>query len=725
MKRTALLTDILSQLAERQSITYDRSVVRQAIAEVTHTWPGTIEKCWWKWLLEGGRSLNLRMKVLDEELAGCLPWARQNAILITLIPVEQDEYAWLRVSGDGRYFQVASNHAKLAARGLSQQACEAWLSKCGVAAAHRWVVVGIVPGWECPTVAPVHGGQESSDGADLPATPTPLQRLYAVLRPEWADIGVIVVFAMFVGVLALATPIAVEALVNTVAFGRFLQPVLILSLILFVFLMFAACLHGIQTYAVEVLQRRLFARAAADLGYRLPRLQQEALDGRYGPELVNRFFDVVTLQKVCSQFLLDALAVVIATFVGMAVLAFYHPWLLGFDAVLLALMLFTIFVLGRGAVSSSVEESKKKYGLVSWLEDVARCRSAFRLRDADEFALDRVDYLTTEYLNTRAKHFRVLLRQILFALFLQALASTALLGLGGWLVIQGQLTLGQLVAAELIVAMIVGAFAKFGKHIESFYDLLAGIDKLGTLFDLPVERPFGLIHVRDDQASAIALRGVTYHYPSGETALSGLTLDVASGDVAGITGPPGSGKSTLAQILFGLRTPGHGFVELDGVDLRDIRLDVLRRRVAMVDRIEVFPGTLEENVVLHRPEITRVQLREALSRAELLREIVAMPGGLDTPLSATGAPLSQSQLIRLMIARAIVAEPRLLVIDGLLDALDDSLQRQVLSNLRDHRDQWTLLVLSGQDDVLSQCDYLVDIHDGMQAATNRAAILGS
>ena len=268
----------------------------------------------------------------------------------------------------------------------------------------------------------------------------PLQRLLSLLRAESSDVWVIVIFALVSGLLTMTTPLAVEALVNTVAFGRFLQPVIVLSLMLLTFLIFQAALKAIQTVVVEIIQRRLFARVAAELSFRLPRTRVEALDGKYAPELVNRFFDIVIVQKISAQLLLDGITLVLTVAVGMTVLAFYHPYLLAFDIVLILAILLTMFVLGHGAVKTSIKESKTKYAMAAWLEDLARCRTTFRYDGAAEFAMERSDQLIYNYLMARKKHFKVLIRQIIFMLLLQALASTALLAIGGWLVISGQLS---------------------------------------------------------------------------------------------------------------------------------------------------------------------------------------------------------------------------------------------------------------------------------------------
>ena len=164
---------------------------------------------------------------------------------------------------------------------------------------------------------------------------------------------------------------------------------------------------------------------------------------------------------------------------------------------LVLLIVAGLYVLGRGAVSSGIDESKMKYKLTAWLEDLMRCQRAFKTGGGAEFAVDRANLLTANYLSSRRSHFSILFRQITFVLALQAIAGTVLLGGGGWLVIRGQLSLGQLVAAELIVTTILTSLAKLGKHLEGFYDVVASVDKLGALIDLDVERHDGLLRVAD------------------------------------------------------------------------------------------------------------------------------------------------------------------------------------------------------------------------------------
>jgi putative ABC transport system ATP-binding protein len=685
---------LFEQLAVQSDQPADRPRIRRALEEASTTWPPGQEDRWWKWLVEASRSLGLKCQIIDCTFDQLAEMAREGARVVARIGPERQ---WTAIAATrGRRFHVL--------RPLRDQN-QVW-----------------VRGRRLRSLLEVHGRDDLTRclvldpglaGGDVgPATPaerTPLRRLWALLRPESGDIWIILVFALVIGMLALATPLAVETLVNTVAFGRLLQPVVILALMLLAFLSFSAAIRALQTYVVEIIQQRLFARVAADLAYRLPRAETEALDGKVGRELVNRFFDVVTVQKVCAQLLLDGITLVLGALIGMAVLSFYHPWLLGFAVVLLAMLAFAIFVLGRGAISTSIKESKKKYMIAAWLEELVSCPIAFRHSGAAEFAMDRADRLTYEYLSARKEHFRVLMRQVVFVLALQAVASTVLLGLGGWLVISGQLTLGQLVAAELIVTAIVGSFAKLGKHMESFYDLLAAIDKLGVLFDLPIERQDGLLTLPNGRPAAVRVSNATYTNPAGSLRLSNLQLQIASGERIVLTGTSGSGKSQLLDLLYGSRTPASGHVAINGLDPRDLRPDALRKYVALVRHQEIFSGTIAENVHLERPDVSTNDVRDALEQVGMLERVLALPEGLETPLVESGYPLTTSQARKLMLARAIAGRPRLLLIDELLDCFSDEDGEQLMDMLCEPTRPWTLVVVTGRSAIVQRASRVIEM----------------
>jgi putative ABC transport system ATP-binding protein len=551
----------------------------------------------------------------------------------------------------------------------------------------------------------------------------PLRRLWRLLRPEMSDVWVVSVVALFIGILATAVPIAGQQLVRTVTFGTLYQPIVVLSLALFGFLVFMAGLQALNIFVAELIQRRLFARLVADLSYRLPRVRFTATEHHYPPELINRFFDVITVQKVVAGLLVDGIALVLTTIVGMALLAFYHPFLLGYDLILLALMVFVIAVIGRGGSRTAIQESIAKYKTAAWLEDVGRCLLSFKMYGAADFSVDRADRLTAEYLTARQRHFRVLLRQFLCIFGVQALASTVLLGLGGYLVMREQLTLGQLVAAELVVTNIVGSFAKLTKHIEGFYDLMASVDKLGHLIDLPMEPQRGLMTMASGTAVELEVRNLGVAAPhihleehdAPEDAqlphelLHDLSFSAPSRGTVAIVGPPGSGKSLLLDTLFELREPAAGAVLIDGIDPTDLRRDVLRRHVAMVRDIEMIEGTIADNVHFSRPDVDTNRVRDALTLVGLMEELRHLPRGIETPISSTGRPLSESQARRLMLARALAGRPRLLLIDGLLDGLADELLTEVWERLQQSAYRPTIVIATGRQALSELCDQVVSL----------------
>lgn len=546
-----------------------------------------------------------------------------------------------------------------------------------------------------------------SEGSSSSQSTSPMRWLWNLVAPETSDIRMVVLFSIIVALLALATPITVEALVNTVAFGRYFQPVLILSLILFVFLAFRAALIGVNTWIAEIIQRRLFVRVIADLAYRIPKLHQSVFDKNYVPELLNRFFDIVTVQKVVVSFLLDGLMLIMQAIVGMAVLAFYHPYLLGYDLVLLAFLTVFLYFLGRGAVKTSIKESKTKYYVAAWLQEIGRSPTAFGRNSGGQLAHHRSDELAQHYIHARADHFSILMRQIFSALGLQAIAATGLLALGGWLVIQRELTLGQLVAAELIVTIIVGSVAKLGKHMEAFYDALASADKLRQILTLPIEQ--NGYHIPADLSNLGDIRAEKLSYSFENAALKFPDFHLQSGQSMAVVGPAGSGKSTLMQLLSGVRSPKTGTVRLAGVPSTELNMTLAEQEIGVAAGIEVVAGSVAQNVHLNRSNVRSMDVRDALQKVCLLDEIERLPEGVETHLASLGQPLTSSQCLRLMLARAIVVRPKLLLIDGTLDGLSDPMIEQVLHQITGSETPWSTVIATGRNSIRHRCQSVLDL----------------
>lgn len=539
-----------------------------------------------------------------------------------------------------------------------------------------------------------------------------LPRILTLLRPDRSDIWIIVAYSVAIGLLTLALPVASQSLINTVAFGTVLQPIIVLSILLFAALVAASALQALRHWLVEMLQRRLFVRVAGNSGHRLLHAQSTFFDNVHGPELVNRFLDAAIVQKSVAVILIDGLTITMQTVVGLLLLAVYHPLLLLFDAVLFVLILVILFGLGRGAVRSSIQESEAKYEVLAWLEELARNRGAFRSHAGRNYGWDRTNHLAQHYIEKRSAHFRIEFRQMLGSLGLQAFALSALLGFGGFLVTQGQLTLGQLVAGELIVSTIVYGFTKLSKSLESYYDLAAAVDEIGYLDDVPVERELGHQELEGGFAAQLHLSDVQYAYRNGHNVLNALHLTLQPGEKLAIHGALGAGKSTLLDIMSSLRTPDSGHLEINGRDFRDVKLESVRTQIALVRRPEVFAGTLLENLTLGADLDSRA-VRSVLEQVGLKGVVSSMPDALQTRLATGGAPLTRTQSLRLMIARALLLNPGVLLLDGVLDALeglqsDDALLQTLLSP----EAPWTLVLTSDKGEILRRCGRICLLADG-------------
>ena len=537
----------------------------------------------------------------------------------------------------------------------------------------------------------------------------PWQRLTEALRFDRSDILTIVAFATAVGVLSIATPAAIEALVNTVAFGVQLWPVIVLALVMFGFLALAAALRAMQLYVAECLQRRMFVRTAEAFADHFSRAEIESFDGRNPTDIVNRFFEISSVQKAFASLLVDGLSVVTITVVGLAVLAFYHPYLLTFAAVMAGLVFFLLFVLGIGGVRSSIDESYAKFDVAAWLEELAKCPHTFRFGRGGELAYRRADDLADAYLTARRRHFRVIWRQTLFAFFLEAVAMTVLLGLGGWLVINRQLTLGQLVAGELIVALVLAAISKSGKYIETFYDLQASLDKLGVIDQLPLERQGGETLPPSSEPMRVVVETRRWTPSQGTRSAEPLRrVEINPGERVAVSGPSGSGKTRLLETLALLRVPAEGLLEFDGLDARSLDRPQTRLQLAYVGQAETFADTVAENIRVGRSDLSSTDIRRALEMVGLADTVARLPEGVGTPLASDGQPLSANDLSRLSIARAIAGRPRLLLINGMLDRLDLRTCPQLVESLFDRSAPWTLVIVTARDDIKNRCDRTVE-----------------
>lgn len=538
------------------------------------------------------------------------------------------------------------------------------------------------------------------------AAPSPFDRVQALIKLELKDLWTLFWYAVATGLLYFTIPFGVDLLVTDISFGGqqrvYIQALGVLAVVFCGFLVLYALVRALAFVVIERLQRRLFVRFTADLAARLPRVCQSEFDEVHGPELTNRFFDIMTLQKAAAQLLLDGLDVSLTFVLGSLVLAFYDWTFFWFDAGLLVLVVLVLRRFGRGGVKSSIAESRAKYMTAGWLQQVALFSGAFKAPNAEVLSQERTNLYVGEYLKFRRSHFVILFRQVVGLLLIEVLATTILLVWGGYLVLAGKITIGQLVASELILTATLAASAKFSKQLETAYDLLTAMDKIGYLVDLKMEREDGTEPVSTKPAGAeVRISDLHFAYSEQRPVFNGLDMSIPSGARIALFARASSGATTLLNLLFGLREPGGGYIEIDGLDLRQWNLESLRKAVARVaDDDSIFDNSVRENVRMGNEAVGVAEVVEALRAVGLLHKIQALPRGVDEPIALLGRSLSGTERRQVLLARAIARSPRLLLLDGTLDGFDAEEIDSILDYLSAPERPWTLLVVTRDPDVL-------------------------
>lgn len=543
---------------------------------------------------------------------------------------------------------------------------------------------------------------------------TPLQRLGALLLAEKGNIGLVYAYATLVGLFSLTLPLGVQAIIGLVSGGLFLQPVVLLIAFVVAGTLASGVLQVLQLAAVERIQQRVFARVALEFSIRVPRLNVEQAWREDLSERMNRFFEVVTIQKSLGKLLTGTTTALLQVVFGLLLLTFYHPYFTLFGLALVVTFALIVRWTGPRGLETSLMESHYKYRAVHWLEEVARAVHTFKGAGRATPALERMDAHVSGYLRYRQRHFRVLVIQAMAAIGFKTLVTGALLVLGSVLVIDRQITLGQFVAAELVIVTVLAGIEKLVGSLAEVYDVLTSVYKLGGVTDLPLDGTSGLALADAAGGASVSLQGVGYRYPSSDRdALSDLTLAVLPGERLGVTGPDGSGESTLLGVIAAL-LPGYtGTVQVDGVTLRDLEPAALRDRIGMVrGTSELFEGTIEENITLGRHGVGPAEALAALARVGAAEAVQAMPQGLRTVLSNDARGLPSTLRVRLLVARAIAARPRLLLLDDCLTNVEPAAQRELIAVLTDRAAPWTLIAVSHTRSLLAACDRVVVLDQG-------------
>ncbi len=544
---------------------------------------------------------------------------------------------------------------------------------------------------------------------------TPIQRFFRMLQPNGQAIRNLYIFAIINGLIALSLPLGIQAIINLIQGGEVSASWILLVSIVILGYLFSGGLQLVQLRITEDLQKDIFVRSAFDFAYRIPRIKMEILENHYAPELMNRFFDTITIQKGVAKLLMDFTAAALSIIFGLILLSFYHPFFIIFS-ILVFLIVFILgnYVFQRG-LKSSITESKYKYKVAFWLEEVARTNTTFRLSCDASLPVKKTDYLVSSYLDAREKHFKVLLRQYYIFLVFKVMIAAGFLVLGGILVFNQQMNIGQFVAAEIIVLLLISSVEKLLLYMETIYDLLTSIEKIGEVTDMDLENatPNAYLSVKKNEGLSVNIKQLFFKYPDDQDYnIKGLDLVINSNEKVCITGSNGSGKATLLKLMTAFFEPQKGTILYDDIPLKNFNIDELRGIIAeCISEDRIFNGSLLENLTVGR-NCSLDNISEILDHVGLTSFVQQLPEGYSTHIGPQGRRLPGSVSQKIILARNLLKNPRLLIVEDIFKNLEKYEKLDLFKKILDRSLPRTVVIVSKDPEIMKLTDKIITLDDG-------------
>ena len=543
---------------------------------------------------------------------------------------------------------------------------------------------------------------------------TPLKRFINLLKLDKKDISQLFFYAIFAGLVSLSLPLGIQAIINLIQAGQVSVSWIVLVIVVIIGVALVGILSLMQLRITENLQQKIFVRCSFEFGYRLPKIKFEELYNQYPPELANRFFDTISIQKGTSKLLIDFSTALLQITFGIILLSLYHPFFI-FFGILLIILLYSIFRFSyNSGLSSSLKESKYKYKVASWLQEIARNNFSFRKKDNFDFALSKNDYLVTEYLSYREKHFSIIKRQFTQLIIFKIIITAGLLLIGGFLVLNQQMNIGQFVAAEIIILLVIGSVEKIILGLETFYDVLTSVEKIGQISDFQIEDTEETEQTYCLTNITLETENLKFQFPdSSDLVLDSITMKINQSEKIYLEGNNGSGKTTLIRVLSGLleQTSGSFFINDD--TYRKIDLLQYRSQIGTIISGETpFEGTILENITFNNPLILQEDLKWAIDNVQLGSYIKSLPEGLDTKIFPDGRQISSSNAQKILLARSIINKPKILFYEDPLDKMDEETAREIIDFITSDKNKWTVIVSSKNDYWKQKCNRNITMSNG-------------
>ncbi len=545
---------------------------------------------------------------------------------------------------------------------------------------------------------------------------TPYQRFWMLLKPDSKEIYQVYTYAFFKGVIALSLPLGIQSIINLIQGGSVSASWLLLVFIVILGIGLGGYMQLMQMRITETIQQKIFTRAAFDFTYRIPKIKFDEIYKHYAPELMNRFFDILTLQKSLSKIIIDFSSAILQITFGLILLSLYHPFFILFSLLLVLLVYSIIKLTNKKGLETSLEESKYKYKVVSWLEELARVKDTFKLAGETTLPDSKTDERVLGYLESRENHFKILQKQYSLLIIFKIVVAFGLLIVGGMLVINEQMNIGQFVAAEIIILLVIDSSEKIILNLENIFDILTSLEKLGQVTDLELEKISDKSTLSHDINSPILieLNNLSFAYPGRtSTVIKNINYTFDANKIYCITGDNGSGKSTLIHLISGLYQPLSGNVCINGLPI--LNYDILKLYQFIGNGLAeetIFEGTFLENITLGREFVKIEDVLWAIEKVHLSEYVKGLSKGLDTQIEISGNKLSKSVIQRIIIARSIVNRPKLILLENHLDFIEDKQRENIIDFLTDKSNGWTFIGISNNKYLQEKSDKVILMSNG-------------
>lgn len=544
---------------------------------------------------------------------------------------------------------------------------------------------------------------------------TPIKRFFNMLKVDKQEIFSIYLYALFNGIIALSIPLGIQAIISFITAGQISSSWILLVVMVVLGIALSGVMQIMQLSITENLQQKIFTRSAFEFAYRIPRIKSEALEGSYMPELVNRFFDTLSIQKGLPKILMDFSSAALQIIFGLILLSLYHPFFIMFSLFLILIVYLIFKYTTPKGLRTSIQESTHKYEVAHWLEEIARSNSTFKLAGRTTLPLEKTDEKVRKYLGSRKAHFKTLLLQFINLVGFKMLIAAGLLIIGGLLVINQQMNIGQFVAAEIIIILVLSSVEKLILSIETIYDMLTAIEKVGSITDLELEKDKGVpINFVENKGVAIGLRDLTYTFPnSNKPVLKNINIELGAGKNLCISGRNGSGKSFMLQLIAGLYESYDGAITFNDIPISSLCKEELRVHIGdNLNKEDIFKGTLYENIALGKTYVQPEEVRDVCNMLGLNTYISSLKYGLETELLPEGKSLPRSIRVKIMLARAIVGNPKLILLEDNFNDLNVSDRNRVVEYLIAKGDASSVIAVSNDPEIAQLFDNVLVLDQG-------------